>query len=71
MHPSVVWALSIVEVFVYLLHLPLVWGVILTKVIYLKRRIMLKWGLQKVYFSLVKGLPNKAFPNSNVCCNTL
>jgi hypothetical protein len=47
--------------FLCLSHLPLIWGVILAKVIYLKKSIRLKRGLQMIYFSLVKGLSKKAF----------
>jgi hypothetical protein len=49
--------------FLCLLHLPPVWGVILAKVIYLKKSIRLKWGLQMIYFSLVNGLSKMAFPH--------
>ena len=49
--------------FLCLLHLPLVWGVILAKVIYLKKSIRLKRGLQMIYFSLVNGLSKMAFPH--------
>jgi hypothetical protein len=45
--------------FLCLLHLPPVWGVILAKVIYLKKSIRLKRGLQMIYFSLVNGLSKK------------
>jgi hypothetical protein len=42
-----------------------VWGVILAKVIYLKKSIRLKRGLQMIYFSLVNGLLKMAFPHLN------
>jgi hypothetical protein len=65
MPPSVVWALSIIEVFFLSLSLAPVWGVILAKVIYLKKSIRLKRGLQMIYFSLVNGLLKMAFPHLN------
>ena len=40
---------------------PPVWGVILVKVIYLKKSIRLKRGLQMIYFSLVKRLSKMTF----------
>ena len=66
MPSSVVWALSIIEGFFFLclLHLPPVWGVILAKVIYLKKSIRLKRGLQMIYFSLVNGLSKNALSSS-------
>ena len=42
-------------------HLPPMWGVILAKVIYLKKSIRLKRGLQMIYFSLVKRLSKMTF----------
>jgi len=47
-------------------HLPLVCGVILAKVIYLKKSIRLKRGLQMIYFSLVKRLSKMAFLHSEL-----
>ena len=66
MPPSVVWALSIIEVFFFLclLHLPPMWGVILAKVIYLKKSIRLKRGLQMIYFSLMNGLSKNSLSSS-------
>jgi len=61
MPPSVAWALSIIKVFSMSSHLPPVWGAILAKVIYLKKNIRLKRGLQMIYFSLVKRLSKMAF----------
>ena len=46
-----------------LLHLPLVWGVILAKVIF-KKTTRLKRGLQRIYFSFMKGLSKMAFLHS-------
>jgi hypothetical protein len=66
MPPSVAWALSIIEVFffLYLLHLPPMWGVILAKVIYLKKSIRLKRGLQMIYFSLMNELSKNSLSSS-------
>ena len=74
MPPSIVWALSSLknfscpqELFGHFQSLwifctcPLVWGVILAKVIFQEKFIRLKWGLQMIYFSLVKGLSKMAF----------
>jgi hypothetical protein len=62
--PSVAWALSIIKVFFCLLYLPPVWGVILSKVIYLKKSIRLKRGLQMIYFSLVNRLSKNGLSSS-------
>jgi hypothetical protein len=43
---------------------PPVWGVILTNVIYLKKSIRLKRGLQMIYFSLVNGLSKNCLSSS-------
>jgi hypothetical protein len=46
------------------LHLPPMWGVILAKVIYLKKSIRLKRGLQMIYFSLMNGLSKNSLSSS-------
>jgi hypothetical protein len=50
----------------FLSHLPPVWGVILAKVIPKKNFIMLKRGLQRIYFSLVKRLSKMTFLHSKL-----
>jgi hypothetical protein len=58
---SVAWALSIGEVFLYIsCTCPLVWGVILAKVLP-KNITKLKSGLQRIYFNLLKGLSKMTF----------
>jgi hypothetical protein len=64
MPPSVAWALSIIKVFSMSSHLPPVWGAILAKVIYLKKSIRLKRGLQMIYFRLVNGLSKNGLSSS-------
>jgi hypothetical protein len=58
---SVVWG-TFEDFCISLALTPLVWGVILAMVIYLKKKTLgSKWGLQKVCFSLVKGLSKMTF----------
>jgi hypothetical protein len=67
MPPIVAWALSILKVFFYLSHLPLVWGVILAKVISKKTLLGSKGTANDIFLASGKDYQRWPFFISNAC----